>query len=686
MYFNNLRAFISASIFFILSLTNIAHSQENAQSIVESWIASAKGYEFISINHDGIIHNNATGITTITNLGIRFSGDAGTIFQGSAKELQGSDKVDARFDYSISFPSISFTDLSQDGNYYSATLIAADAADLDFSVKGDPKISSSALGEYAGFRVENVRWAKPPEIADDPNKPISKYFPLISALTDISFERASVDSVSMVQDMGAPVGKATTSYGKIVIEKTERGNFSNMSVDGMSMQLASSGQKNAAISATSFEIGHINATDYNYRSLVESFTPGNVGEAGNNPFLTFIGEMNLDDMKVTSDNGNFSLGKMVVRDIGVRKPETDLLGEMDRLYVLSESGGKMPDEKYALELVAKLYGTMRLGEFELSNIGFKSDQFGEGKLDTYRFADFSADGLGEYLLEGIEFVGKQGELVKLDHFSLNDLKFPPLAALLGFEDATRKNDIAAMLRAAPTLASIALKGLEVKMPDQGEISIGENSIHMGDFIGPIPTRIDVVAKDIKLPVAILEREAKQVLTAMGFTDIDISASLKAVWNEATNVLSMSYATQMRDAGNIDFSAEVGGIARNVFENPQLAQNALGTLTFNNAKVTIEDRSIVEKGLAFAGAMQGVNAETMKAQAVGMLPVMLQPLGNPTFVDKLTAAVKSFLENGGSIRAQASPDIPVLIIQLMGAAAGSPGAIIDMLSVEVAADQ
>ena len=103
-----------------------------------------------------------------------------------------------------------------------------------------------------------------------------------------------------------------------------------------------------------------------------------------------------------------------------------------------------------------------------------------------------------------------------------------------------------------------------------------------------------------------------------------------------------------------------------------------------AKITFEDRSIVDKGLALAGSTQEVNGDTMKAQVVGILPIILQVLDNPAFVDQVTAAVKNFLDEKGTITAIASPPAPVLILQLMGAGISAPGALIELLNVSVEA--
>ena len=191
---------------------------------------------------------------------------------------------------------------------------------------------------------------------------------------------------------------------------------------------------------------------------------------------------------------------------------------------------------------------------------------------------------------------------------------------------------------------------------------------------------------MKMPVSQLDKRPRDMLNALGFNDIEFSYDLKAAWQEATNLLSLQSGANLRDGGNLDINLAIGGLPRSLFENPQTAQSAVAFATLDKADVKFEDGSLVDKGLTLAGAMQGVNADTMKAQVVGMLPTMLKMLEKPAFVDQVTAAVKNFLDKKGTITATATPPAPVLILQLLGAAAGAPGAVVDLLNIKIEAGQ
>ena len=172
---------------------------------------------------------------------------------------------------------------------------------------------------------------------------------------------------------------------------------------------------------------------------------------------------------------------------------------------------------------------------------------------------------------------------------------------------------------------------------------------------------------------------------MGFKDVVVSYRLDANWDEASKLLAVDLSTWLKEGGELKIEVDVGGIPLSVFENPLTAQQAVGFLTVNGANVEFNDLSIVNKGMTIVAAKQGVDLATMKAQAVGLLPFALEILNNPGFVEELSGAVKQLLDNGGKISASATPSAPVSVMQLIGVGATAPGAIIDLLNVQVKAE-
>jgi hypothetical protein len=664
-----------------------AKAQSEAESIVERWVESAGEYSFVNISYGSIDHDKASNITTINNLKVEFNKDAAEDndkIRSDEDAISGikSDKFEFNFKYTFDFPIVEFDNLAFDGDYYTARSISSERVLVNFTLSTSTSSDSTAGGIYKKLLIENIQWANLPEFVEDDEKPVSSYFPLIDALLDISFDKASLDAVSMVQQTEKPLLTMRTDYGQMEIGETSRGNFSSILAKSMKMEIEDSGQSSQTPSTTSIELGKISATNYNYRTLLERFVANTNSSDSNNPFQTFMEHLSLENIRVSSKAGDFSLQNISADGIDVRSPDIDILAEADRFAIAAKAGEDLKQDKEIVKLVSSFYSMFRLDEFQMTGMKFSSSKAGEGGMDVFRIADLSSDGLGEFLLEGINFSDSKAMNFNLDHYSLSELSFPTFESLLNLETATKTKNIKEIMKAIPTLANMTMKGLKLLVPNKGEISVTENSITMADFIGPVPTDIQVLVKDLKMPTALMDREPREMFSSMGYDQVDISYDISAIWEEASKVVTLQTGVELAEGGLINFDLSIGGIPRSIFENPQTVQSAVAFATLDEAEATFVDNSIVEKGLTLAGATQGVNADTMKAQLVGMLPIILQALDKPTFVDRLTATVKNFLDNKGSITASAAPASPVLILQLLGAGVTAPGAVIDLLNVNV----
>ena len=675
-----LRGFIFLTV--IIFSWSIANAQSQAEKIIEGWLSSAQGYEFANITHDGVSHNSATSITIVKNLSLVFDASNNLKLKSDGTPLPPS----AQINYTLTFPVIEFENLSADDTHYSASTINASQSKLSFSISGTGESDSDMNGTYGDIQFNNLRWSKIPEIADDPTKPISKYFPLVAALLDISFDNAAIGVMDMVQSVQKP--KPTTiniHYGAMEFGKTVRGNFSSLVMDGMEMDVPNSAPDASPDSPMiKMRMGRIIAENYNYGTFLDAFRPGTIAASDNEPFETFLGNMVFEGMEAVSKEVTFTMGKFTTKDIGIRAPKIDLLDEFDRLYLEAQAGGGEPDQKKLIELIANIYGTLRLGLYKMQDLKVDVPGQGKGNMALLKIAGLDANGLEEFLLKGVNYNAGAENNFNMDEFSYGDMTFPPLEALLNLEAAQKANDIVAIMKAIPTLGYFTIKGISGYLPDQGKVSFEEYSTKMANFIGPIPTNLEIIIANAKIPVDALDAEQRAPLQAMGFSEVEASINLNAEWDEATNVLSLQSGVGLTDGGVLDANIAIGSIPRSVFENPLSAQDLVAFATLDKADITFDDQSIVEKGMAFFGAAQGLDAETMKAQALGILPIVLQQLDKPEFVNELVAALKTLLETKGKITATATPPAPVLILQLMGAGASAPGAVIDLLNVSVSA--
>ena len=119
-------------------------------------------------------------------------------------------------------------------------------------------------------------------------------------------------------------------------------------------------------------------------------------------------------------------------------------------------------------------------------------------------------------------------------------------------------------------------------------------------------------------------------------------------------------------------------------NPMAGMALLSPLGIKNALVEITDRSIVDRALAYNAAKQGLDTETYRTQLKGALPFMLGMLGDPDLQKKATTALLAFLDGGHRLTISLDPEDIVLLPMLVGAAAMSPKALVELLGGDISA--
>ena len=140
-------------------------SAQTPVEIVEGWIEQAESFDWLDISHDGVSHDAASGTTTVEQLelAIEFFDLPGDV---SDEE---PDSVDMR--YGLTFPSLVFDGLEADGDYYVADRIRADELLIDFQIESENQGTSSTTGSYDGLAAFALRWARLPDIEEDPARP-----------------------------------------------------------------------------------------------------------------------------------------------------------------------------------------------------------------------------------------------------------------------------------------------------------------------------------------------------------------------------------------------------------------------------------------------------------------------------------------------------------------------------------
>jgi hypothetical protein len=649
-----------------------ALAQDNGEAIVRSWVEGENRFSFIDFDAGEISSDG--GAVTISDFAMTIE------FDMSEMEMPDEDAPEG-ISYRFMFPTATFERLRDEGGRFATDRFTADAMVVEFEAKGTdvPKTSVN----YEGLTVANWSWAKVPDIAEDPAKPVSRYLPAVMAFYDHSFDSLIVDGGSGTMPAEDDV-EVSYDYGKVVTGKTVAGNVSRMDMDGISFHATG---EDGDVDVTA-EIGPMVAVEYNIQEFLKAFLPG---AEKTDEYETFIGRFEIDGIAVSGigdgEEFAFSMGNFVIEDVGVRPPSMPVLGRADQLVAAAMADdGQEPDELEIVELVASMYGSMRLGTYELSGMSANVEGMDVFQLGAFGIHDLSSAGLGEFFLEAFSFEAPDDEgSGEIGEFSVAGVTFPPLSALMALEEAADNEDIAAILAALPTVDRVSAKNLAFDTPE-GDFSIGTYLIESGGFIGPIPTTFNVLFEDFDMPVSEMEAEPRAQLQALGYDRLAGSFGISGEWSEETGTIDLDSEGSLVDGADFSISAAVGGIPRALFENPKEAGPAtLFGATFSGASISLRDESLRDRVIGLIAKEQGAEPEMVKQMAMGMVPFALAQLNRPEFAATVSAAVKTFLEGDGNLTVEASPGTPLPVMQLVGEAQSDPGAIVDKLNLEIEAE-
>lgn len=657
-------------------------SAETPVEIVEGWLEQAASFDWLEITHAGVSHDAASGTTTVEQLELTV--ELSDLPGGASDEEP--DSVDLH--YTFTFPSLVFEGLEVDGGYYVADRVQADELLVDFQIDSEQQGTNSTTGSYDGLSATNLRWARLPDIEDDPARPISRFYPLAAALVDVSFDAMEFGALDLVSETSEPPMTTTISYGAGTIGATERGNISIMSVDGISVSGAADAEADEEATSMAFdmEIGAIEAGHYNYGDMVRLFDPDLEPGTGDEPFETLTGWFSAGDWTISAEGVEISIEDVRLEDLGGRRPTLPILTRADALYVAAMENDEEPDPVELVELIAATYGAFRLGLMEARGMAFEAEEF-SGSLAATGIAGLSAEGIESIHYRGLEVSDAEGDVeVRLGDFTISDLGFPSLSALVALEEAQEAGDIDTIMQAIPTLGGISLNDLVIDLPFIVELSLARANFTMADHIGPIPTRIATLIEDFRMPTWMIEEEETlETIEALGYDEIAASHELALAWEEADETIALTSSTTLEEGGTLELSATFGGIPRGALENPMSLMFVAFGITLNDALVAYHDNTLTERALTMFANEQGTDVQTMRAQAVGILPFVIAALQRPDFLTMVTAAAGTFLENPGSLRIDMRPDQPVPLMQLMEASESDPGLLVDLLNVEVRAE-
>ncbi|NRP20697.1 hypothetical protein LPJGGPFB_03956 [Ensifer adhaerens] len=189
----------------------------------------------------------------------------------------------------------------------------------------------------------------------------------------------------------------------------------------------------------------------------------------------------------------------------------------------------------------------------------------------------------------------------------------------------------------------------------------------------IPTDVRIAYQDLSVPLpSDAVDEGSKTLRQLGFDKLVFSSNVELAWDEPNeNLVIKDISLSGKDMGSFSFSGIMGGVTTDFFSGDMTAaQMALFGLTAREAKVKIEDKGIMAKGIKLYANENGLTEDSVRGILVMMTTAGLQQFAStqPKLQEAATA-LSQFITKPGTftLTVKAKDAAGISALDLVGAA-------------------
>ena len=367
--------------------------------------------------------------------------------------------------------------------------------------------------------------------------------------------------------------------------------------------------------------------------------------------LVDMGDLSLngDDVSLTIEN--LGLTDVVLSEnIGALSDIDDLLDFADLDLDIGDGTDSRAPKSFVMTGVK---GQSDEAEFVIENLGWGQDP----KTSELRFAaeDLSITSLGE-----------DSMTITLDSAKVRGMADDTDAALSG-----SGGHIVDILTQSQGFGDVELKGFELKsdvvnlnLPSLNQSVTDKGNIRETDFNMPSFTVALIEGDNVPPDVA----QGLAMLKSLGFDELVFSSKGQTELNTKTDVMTIkAVSVDLKDGFDLNYKGEISGFSA-IKELGAEASAAEFKAAQDNIKVhdfalSLEDKSIVERGFKLAGEMTGQTPKDLRRQAngvlaLGSLAALTQDDG--AIYSEFTKALGEFIQDGGTLNIAVNPQTPLTL--------------------------
>ncbi len=464
----------------------------------------------------------------------------------------------------------------------------------------------------------------------------------LAQLASISATSVTAPTVTAAMTFAAPArggtGDGEFTYSGVAMEGLKDGKIASAKVDGFHLLFNPPAGPMKQITG---DVANLVATDIDVGALAAAFDPG---QAKDDREHRIYGHISGGPYVISSPQGlNLRIEGVTIDDVALTPSRMQLPALM---AMMPPAGAAPPTPAQAREMMGRMagfYEGIRVGKSEMSGFSVDTPQ-GPIKLQSLRFG--LANGkIGELAVEGLDGRAPKGP-VKLGRFALKSIDIANLMRTTAqFAGQTPSAEQALAL--LQLIEGFELKALAAPFKDTGKpIDLDTFSLDWGQFVGPIPSKLRLVAK-LSGPLDATD-PGQQKLIAAGMDKLAVDADLGAAWTEASRVFALD-PVKLEVGGLINASVRfsLANVPREAFSiNPAQAMGAAAQIETGAIELSLHDLGGVDLAIADLARTQAISRDAARQAIVQTIRGADAPDELKPAADALKEALVNFVETPG----------------------------------------
>jgi hypothetical protein len=398
----------------------------------------------------------------------------------------------------------------------------------------------------------------------------------------------------------------------------------------------------------------------------------------------------------------------------IRQAERPFTGLYDTLLV---RGPDIPETELVSlmrDSFSNLAGWFRFNSIDMRDLEARLQPQGTFSIQSSAFGNLSADGLGKLEISGLEFRAPSFA-ASLATFEMSDLVWPNMAVFLDLGSLDQKKrrgepldqmEVARLAGelagAIPRIGRLEIAGLSAGVPGAAPFSLKRYSATSEGGSALLPKLAKGRIEELVIPETLLMADPQMhaVLTGLGYNSLTFDLDGTATHDAGSGAYDTKIAITTKDVGTLTLDYAIGGLTASVLNqfftvilnapvqgepDPGQIMAVMAPLTFGGLTLRFEDASLTRRLVGFAAKAQGMDENSVKANATAMATLGLSQLKSPELVQQATTAINSYLGDPKSFTISVKPQKPLGIRDFIALNPNDPAAVINLLGVSVKAN-